>query len=359
MARILLKNGKIFDGERFSHGSVLIEDGKIAAIGQIDPEIDDKCVVIDAADCTVCPGLVDVHTHLLELSGLPFGFPGALATVPFGVTAAVDASAATRNSKNADALPIETAALLSLPLSDGEIDFVALDRGFAAYGARALGVKIYYDEAQGAVASLSQISEVSAYAHGRGGIVMVHCAGSPTEMKTVVEALSAGDILTHVYHGGAHTVEDEDYAAYRLAKEKGVIIDAGMAGSVHTDFGVLARALEKGFIPDVISTDITQFSAYMRGGIYGLPMCMSICRALGMAEEDILRAVTSSAARAVKRADRWGRLPLGEKADLAVLSFGKLRIDTADRAQNRLVLSEGYTCRLTVKDGQILYRNEI
>ena len=61
MARILLKNGKIFDGERFSYGSVLIEDGKIAAIGQIDPEIDDKCVVIDAADCTVCPGLVDVH----------------------------------------------------------------------------------------------------------------------------------------------------------------------------------------------------------------------------------------------------------------------------------------------------------
>ncbi len=359
MARILLKNGKIFDGERFFYGSVLIEEGKIAEMGQIDPVTDEKSVVIDAEGCTVCPGLVDIHTHLLEISGLPFGFPAALATVPFGVTAAVDASAATCNSQNADALPIETAALLSLPLSDGKTDFAALDRGFAAYGARALGVKIYYDEAQGAVASLPQITEASAYAHKKGGIVMVHCAGSPTKMKSVVEALSCGDILTHAYHGGTHTVEDEDYAAYRLAKEKGVVIDAGMAGSVHTDFGVLARAFEKGLFPDVISTDITQFSAYMRGGIYGLPMCMSICRALGMAEADILRAVTSSAAKAVKRADRWGNLSVGQAADLAVLSLGAVKIDTVDGAQNRLVINEGYTCRMTLKNGQILYRNGI
>jgi signal transduction histidine kinase len=49
----------------------------------------------------------------------------------------------------------------------------------------------------------------------------------------------------------------------------------------------------------------------------------------------------------------------GIEADLSVLSYGVAAIDISDRAKNRLTLSQGYTCRLTVKNGQILYRNEI
>ncbi len=359
MAKILLKNGKIFDGARFLAGDLLIENEKIAAIGADAAEGAEDALVIDCAGGTVCPGLVDIHTHLLELSGLPYGFPAALATVPFGVTAAVDASATAGNAKNADALPIDTAALLSLPLKDGAVDIAALDCGYAAYGGRTIGVKVYFDTAMGTVPTLSHIREVSEYAHRRGGIVMVHCTGSPAPMAEIVSALSAGDILTHTYHGAPHTVEDDDFSAYRLAKARGVIIDAGMAGGVHTDFGVLGRALANGYYPDTVSTDITQFSAYKRGGIYGLPMCMSIYRALGMPEEAVLSAVTAGAARAVLRGKEWGALSVGGSADVAVLSFGKVRIDIEDRAKNRLALDEGYTCCLTVKNGQILYRNGI
>jgi predicted amidohydrolase len=97
----------------------------------------------------------------------------------------------------------------------------------------------------------------------------------------------------------------------------------------------------------------------MRGGIYGFTMCMSIYRALGMPEEMLLRAVTSSAASAVKREGKWGALSVGGSADLSVLSYGAAAIDISDRAKHRLTLSQGYTCRLTVKNGQILYRNGI
>ena len=113
MAKILLKNGKIFDGARFLSGSVLTEDEKIIAIGDFDAEIDAQTTVIDAKGCIVCPGLVDIHVHVDELSGDPFGFPALLGTVPFGVTAAVDASANLPAEKSAD-LPIKTAALVSL-----------------------------------------------------------------------------------------------------------------------------------------------------------------------------------------------------------------------------------------------------
>ena len=88
MRKILLKNGKIFDGEQFLYGSVLTEGEKITAIGEVEAPAD--ALVIHASGCIVCPGLVDIHTHLSEMSGEPFGFPAALATIPFGVTAAVD-----------------------------------------------------------------------------------------------------------------------------------------------------------------------------------------------------------------------------------------------------------------------------
>ena len=356
MAKILLRNGKIFDGESFLSGEVLIEDGKIAAIGQVaDAE---GALAIDLAGATACPGLVDIHVHTDEISGDPYGFPALLETVPFGVTAAVDACANLPAEASA-ALPIETAALIPLILRDGKVDLAAMEKRLLAYGDRALGVKIYFDRAQGRVATLAEIREVSAFAKGRGLLTMVHCTDSPAPMKDIARALSEGDILTHAYHGAPHTVEEEHYAAYRLAKEKGIVIDAGMAGGVHTDLAVLKGAIERGFLPDVISSDITRFSAYQRGGIYGITMCMSICRALGMSEEAVLRAVTSRAAAAVKREGRWGRLTAGGRADLCVLSFGAAEIDIEDKAKNRLQIQEGYTCRLTVKDGRILYRNGV
>ena len=358
MARILLKNGKIFDGNEFLSGDVLIEEGKIAAIGQTHPEIDAQTVVIDAEGCAVCPALVDIHVHYNEISGDPFGFPALLASVPFGVTAAVDACASLPAEKSA-ALPIETAALVPICMKDGRLDFAEMEKRLLSYGDRALGVKIYFDVAQSVYPSANEIAEISAFTKARGLLTMVHCTDSPVPMKDIVAALSEGDILTHAYHGAPHSIEEEDYAAYRLAKKKGVVIDAGMAGGVHTDFEVLGRALEKGFYPDTVSTDITRFSAYMRGGIYGLPMCMSIYRALGMPEEKLFAAVTASAARAAKREGKWGALSIGGRADLSVLSYGAAAIDISDRAKHRLTLSQGYTCRLTVKNGQILYRNGI
>ncbi len=68
----------------------------------------------------------------------------------------------------------------------------------------------------------------------------------------------------------------------------------------------MENAIACGAAPHIISTDITRFSAYKRGGCYGLPMCMSIARHLGMEEEDILRAVTSTPAKALGQL--WGYL---------------------------------------------------
>lgn len=186
---------------------------------------------------------------------------------------------------------------------------------------------------------------------------MVHCSHSPTAMIEVVRALSKGDILTHIYHGGENnTCLCDDYAAFKLAKEKGVILDSGFAGHVHTDFEVLKKAVSDGWFPDTISTDITNLSAFIRGGYYGMTLCMSLCRHYGMKEDDILKAVTTSAAKAVGRT-KWGVLKEGSIADISVLEYTELPFDFSPFVANGAKGEMGYKCCLTLSDGQVVWRD--
>ena len=169
--------------------------------------------------------------------------------------------------------------------------------------------------------------------------------------------MSKGDILTHAYHGGKNNVSEDHFACIREAKQRGVIIDAGLAGHVHTDFDVLKQAIASGNEPDVISTDITRWSAYKRGGRYGMTMCLSICRALGMREESIFRAVTSKPAMAFGMEGEWGYLKEGRCADIAVFDYTDESFHLSDKAGNQVSSPQGYRCVLTISDGQVVFRD--
>ncbi len=60
----LIKDAVILTGtgERIESGSVLIENGRIAAVGGVVPP--DGVTVVDAAGKWVTPGIIDVHSHL-------------------------------------------------------------------------------------------------------------------------------------------------------------------------------------------------------------------------------------------------------------------------------------------------------
>jgi imidazolonepropionase-like amidohydrolase len=62
---LLIKNGKVLTmaGEIYEKGDVLIEDGKIAGVGEsLDAAADAR--IIDAKGCWVMPGLIDAHCHI-------------------------------------------------------------------------------------------------------------------------------------------------------------------------------------------------------------------------------------------------------------------------------------------------------
>ena len=71
MAKILIKRGRVFDGERFFEADVLT-DGK--TVSKICPGITDEADYTFVAEgMTVMAGLVDAHVHLAGLSSHEFG----------------------------------------------------------------------------------------------------------------------------------------------------------------------------------------------------------------------------------------------------------------------------------------------
>ena len=66
MSRLLVKNGRLIEPSSGidDNRDVLIENGLVAAI---EPAIDaGDAEVLDAADCVVTPGFIDIHVHLRE-----------------------------------------------------------------------------------------------------------------------------------------------------------------------------------------------------------------------------------------------------------------------------------------------------
>ena len=351
--QLLIKNGRVWDGEGFFYADVLTDGGIISRIGQ--DLICEGAYVFDAEGMTVSPGLVDCHMHMCGLSGPDYAIPTQIACFPFGVTAAADAGSSRGNEAFLEQMAVKSVVFAGTKIEENHLDREVTAARLARYGKKAVGIKLFYGATSGRVRDITPLQETCAFARQRGLKVTVHCNGSPTSMLSIVETLAPGDILTHIFHGGKNDCTENDFAALRLAREKGVILDAGFAGHVHTDFRVLETAVKAGFLPDCIGTDITSNSAYMRGGRYGMTMSMSMARTAGMAEEDIFRAVTVAPAKAL--GTNWGRLQVGGPADIAVFDYGSEGFRLTDRAGNTLENTQGYRCKLTVADGTIVFKD--
>lgn len=355
MLSILVKNGRIWTGQSFSRGDVLIREGKIASVGNVEDTAD---VIFDASGRIVTPGLVDIHTHMRHLTSDFYGTPIEPVCFANGVTAAVEASANdSGNEKLLDHCMVDGLVFVGVPIRNNQPDFSKTDELLARFGKYAIGLKVCFDNSNGQVWDTKPLREICAFAHQRGRKVMVHSSGSPVPMKMLLEELSAGDICTHAFHGGKNSALEDSFTSLKAAQRRGIVIDGGFAGTVHLDTEVLRAALQSGLIPDTISTDITKLSAFVRGGNYGLNLCMTMARALGMSEEEILRAVTSRAAKAVNCEEHWGALFPGRKGDLAVLEYSTCPYILRNASGSILSGQEGYRCLLTIAEGQVVYRS--
>lgn len=353
MERILIQNGRIFDGTAFFQGDVYIADGVVQSIA---PNLCREAeVTFDAAGMTVLPGLVDVHMHMRGISSPAWCTDADTSCFPFGVTAAADASAMEGDRELLDSFRVKNGVFVITGTSGDRLVFdKALER-LDRYASKVIGIKVCYDKTfNPALRDDSQLRQICSFAHSRGLPVAVHTAHTPIPMAQLLSVLESGDIATHVYHPGPNSAAEDDFACLLDARKRGVILDACICGNEHVDYAIFRDAIAAGAHPDVMGTDLADELVFTRGGRYGLTMCMSIARYLGMEETLVFRAVTSAAGKALRRP--WGVLEEGCAADIAVLEWADAPMDITDKRGFRIQSDVGYRCRLTLSDGQIMYR---
>lgn len=94
---------------------------------------------------------------------------------------------------------------------------------------------------------------------GNGLRVYVHVVNPPCSIDEIVDTLRPGDIFGHMYQGEADTILNEDGTikeSVKRARERGVIFDEAN-GRLNYDLEVCKKALEQGFLPDIISSDMS------------------------------------------------------------------------------------------------------
>lgn len=241
MGKILIKNGRVWDGEKFSYADILIDGSTVAKMESRLSESAD--FIYDASGKTVSAGLVDAHVHMRGISCEKFGIQAEISCFPFGVTAAADASGEQGNKALLASFMLKNAVFAKVNIQNDRADLEKTEERLACFGDKAVGVKVYFDTTISDVSDGFSLGQVCEFAHAKGVRVMVHCSHSPVKMAEILNALGSGDILTHAFHGGENNASEDGFASMKQAQARGVVIDVGFAGHVHTDFAVLGQAL--------------------------------------------------------------------------------------------------------------------
>jgi len=190
---VVVRGGTVVDATGPRRADVLVADGVVAAVAD-GVDVPAGATVLDAADCIVSPGLVDLHAHLRQ--------PGAeeAETVETGSrAAALGGYTAVVAMPNTDP-PIDSAAVATevLALGAGALCRVAVAGAITVgrAGTRlapmaelaALGVRLFTDDGAG-VQDAGVMRRAMEYAHGLGVTLGQHCE---------VDALAAGG---HMHEG--------------------------------------------------------------------------------------------------------------------------------------------------------------
>ncbi len=326
---------------------------------------------IDAAGKLVTPGLIDLHTHLCPHLGI--GLP-ADELVPITATttavSAGDAGAYTFGNFRHGVVPQSRTRLfgfvhissigLAGGLAPGEmlnIDYANVEACAKVVAENAdltLGVKVRITDSVVGRNGLEPLRRAirAAEMAGKQFRVMCHIGSAPGNLSDLLDLLRPGDVLTHAYSGaGNNTVQGGRVIPAALAaKQRGVIIDVGHGGGSF-DYTVCEPALQQGFGPDTISSDIHAVSINTPG-YPTLPWVMSKFLGMGMPLEEVVARATSEPGRIIGKVPGLGTLAVGAPADLAIFDLVDGPVDFVDTRNNRRAGTRKLVPVLTVRAGR-------
>jgi dihydroorotase len=171
--------------------------------------------------------------------------------------------------------------------------------------------------------------------------------------ELVTKKLRPGDIYTHLYLSAVPMLDDAGKLRPYLveARKRGVIFDVGHGGGSFL-FRQAVPAMQQGFMPDSISTDLHIGS--MNGAMQTMLTTMSKFLNIGMPLDEVILRSTWNPAREIKRTD-LGNLTVGAPADIAVLKLQKGDFGFVDVNGARMKGTQKLDGELTTLDGKVVW----
>ena len=335
---VLIKNGNVIDPDdrKISKRSIAIRNGKIV---DYDPDViynvKDE---IDAEGYYVSPGWVDSHVHVFK-EGTEPGFDADLNLIPMGITSAIDGGSSgvgnwpifKRNVVDNCYLNIFYSVNVS---TSGQItesypenvdpryfDEEGLRRIFQADPIHARGLKLRYGEEVVEPFGPIVLDKTIELAEKLKCSITLHVTNAASTMEDIVNKLRPGDVVCHIYQGKQNTIIDEDGKINKAvfnARKRGVYFDSADARINHC-YRVIYPAIEQGFYPDIISTDITK-NGLFNNMLWGLPVVLSKWLNLGLPLMDVVTACTFSPAKIHKLPWGIGTLTSGANCNVTIFS---------------------------------------
>ena len=356
-------NGKVVTvtGETYEKGTVLVENGKIVAVGA-DLAVPEDAEIIDAAGCWVMPGLIDCHTHMCnfnEPNSIPGNYDGNESTSPN--TAQVRAADAVYPDDYA-IKPVREAGFTTcciLPGSANVIGGTGVSVKLRGHTAKEMIIpgseqmKFAFGENPKRVYGNKKV--IPSTRMGVGAVLrealfnaknysdaLLKAEEDPSkapkpdfklealvpvvrgEMRCRMHAHSSHDILTAVSiaeeYGLDYVIEHctEGYKIADVLNEKQAKVVIGphltapskveIHGRIMENSGILANEEN---ITVCLTADTGSETAY-------LPMTIGMLMRRGLSEEKAIKGVTINAAKVLNLEHRIGSLEAGKDADIAI-----------------------------------------
>ena len=363
---LLIKGGHVIDAANGVDGlmDVAVSGRSVAAVQLNIPESQGRRV-IDASGMYVTPGLIDLHAHATGFSGSMF--PEEMC-FPYGVTTMVDCGGSgwrtfdEFNKRVVQKSEVRVFALLNIVgqgmEGDVEQNTEDMDAELTAAKIRQrsdvlVGVKVAHYQGR----DWESIDRGVEAARLSGTICLVDQNSKHTRpFDELLKRLGPGDGVTHCFAYGKPMIGNDGKVKphYIEARNRGVKFDVGH-GNNSFSFSMAVPALEQGFPPDTISTDMHRLSH--RTSRAEMTEVMSKFLSMGMPIAEVVARSTWEPAKSINHTE-LGTLTPGASADIAVLKFQELPSGLSDSGPMgyRIMKAKGRLInQLTLKDGVVKF----
>jgi len=378
VSEIVLRNSHVIDpaNEVNAVTDLRISEGKVEAVGRDLPKRPGDRD-IDLTGLYVTPGIIDMHAHVAythsrsELSLHPL-----VNTLSSGVTTVVDAGttgwrdfARFRHDVIDNRWKIRVLGFVNIVGSGmgGEWEHEASEMNpkLAAdtatmHGDVVVGIKTAhywakrrFDEAHAPWTAVDRAIEAAERCDLPVMVDFFPTLPERTYEELILRRMRPGDIHTHVFAQQFPIIDDDGHVCRHMyeARERGVIFDVGHgAGSFW--FRNAVPAIQQGFVPDSISTDL--HTGNVAGVVVDMLTTMNKVLNMGVSLEDVIAKSTVAPAREINRPE-LGTLTPGVPADIAVLALDKGEFTFVDCERTTMSGSERLRCEMTFYAGEIVY----